>query len=414
MNKYFFLSLIFLLNFFSASAHEFKDPGQEEVDDIDIGLITVYPRFNEVYTVYGHTAIRVKQASQQVDMVFNYGTFDFNKPNFIFLFLRGHTDYFLSASSFQAFEHAYMSEGAVVEEQILRLSELAKKELFDFLLNTLEPQNREYRYNFLFDNCTTRPRDLIERYAYDLQYAQDIAYERNSSTEGKTFRQLIHECTDNFPWMTFGIDLIIGKGADSIIDLRQQMFLPLYLMNGLNEASVLDDSLGRLPLVLASQTIIPASMQEVEVDAGWLKSSPMRLGIILLIHSLVFVVCGLVWKKKFRFFFSLLFLEAALAGCILAFISLASEHPCVSPNLNLLWLHPIHFIAVVGYFQKKTNRLVLWFHSTNLVLLCLILVSWSILPQELNPASAPYILCLCLGSAYFIKNNYKNTVKKGI
>ncbi|GHS91253.1 membrane protein [Bacteroidia bacterium] len=347
------------------------------------------PRPNGVYTVYGHTAIRVFNPAEKIDVVFNYGTFDFNSPNFIYRFVKGETDYSISADDYRLFEYHYSAGNAIVVEQILNIPAKNKEEIVNALIINMKPENRKYRYNYFFDNCTTRPRDIIEKYC-----GGKLLYSKNENPV--TFRKLIHECTLHDPWMTFGIDLVIGNGADSIIGKRSELFLPVKLMEALDEAYVEDADLQQYPIVSSSKTIIRS--EPINPSKSW--SSPMKLGIVMAIHCLVFAIVGFFWKKTFRFFYCLIFMNVAIAGCIVAFVALISSHPCTWPNWNLLWIHPLHFIPAIGYFFKKTYHLIRWYHWSNFVLLSGILLGWSLIPQELNIACIPFIICLWISSGY--------------
>ncbi len=346
------------------------------------------PRPNGVYTIFGHTAIRIFNPSEKIDKVYNYGTFDFDSPNFMYRFVKGETDYSISVDDFRFFKYHYTVGRSTVVEQILDIPSKEKEEIINFLTINMQPQNKEYRYNYFFDNCTTRPRDIIEKYC-----GGKLVYEKNE--KDITIRDLIHECTAPYPWTNFGIDLIIGSGADSTISKRTELFLPVELMKALNKAYVENDSLQQHSIVSSKKTIINT---EPITSKSW--SNPMRLGIIMVIHCLVFAIVGCFIKRSFRFFFALMFLNAAIAGCIVAFMTFISSHPCTSYNWNLLWVHPLHFIPVAGYFFKKTYRFIRWYHWSNLVLLSGILLGWHFIPQELNTACIPFILCLWISSGY--------------
>ncbi len=361
-------------------------------ESTQVSLLTIMPRSNEVYTIYGHTALRIENQLQGLDVVFNYGTFDFDKPHFLYRFIKGETDYFLSVEDYRFFFYHYASNNATVREQILDISAEEKRQIMYMLDDNIEPENREYRYNFIFDNCVTRPRDIIEKYC-----GGQLIY--NQAEEKTTFRKLIHECTAPYPWMTFGIDLIIGNGADSIIGKRNEMFLPVKLMKALDNASVENDSLPQRPIVSSSQIIIRSEDNpESRLNHSW--SSPVKLGFIMVILCVVVAVYGWIRKKTFRFFHSVLFLSVGLAGCLVAFVALVSSHPCTWPNWNLLWIHPLHIIPAIGYLFKKTYRFIRWYHWSNFVLLSSLLLGWTWIPQELNIACIPFILCLWIGSGY--------------
>ncbi len=371
-------------------------------DSTTISILTLLPRDKAVYTIYGHTSIRVNNPSEHVDLVFNYGMFDSQQPYFVYNFLRGRTDYRLDFEYFPEYEYHYTLDNGTVIEQILNIPAADKLKLLEFLDWNIRPENCYYLYNYFFDNCTTRPRDLIEKYG-----GGKLIYQ--SSGDSTTFRHLVHQCTAPYPWLEFGIDLLIGAGADSLISYRNELFLPIKLMEGLANASVQDtlpaDSLHPAPCVLrpiVSDTRVILRSQLESREEGFSLSSPLKIGIILLIHSFVFVICGLIFKRSFRIFFGLLFLQAALAGSLVFFFAFFSIHPCAFPNYNLLWLHPLHWIAFAGYCFKKSYPLFKWYHGTNFVLLSLFLVCWSLIPQELNVANIPFVLCLWVASGWYL------------
>ncbi|GHT02391.1 membrane protein [Bacteroidia bacterium] len=354
-----------------------------QTDSLQVSLLTVLPRPNEAYTIYGHTALRLYDPEQRTDVVFNWGTFDFDAPHFLYRFVKGETDYFLSYTDYKHFLYVYSMGNATMVEQVLNLTAEGKEALMQKLSLNLQPENLVYRYNFLFDNCTTRVRDLIEQSTED-----QLVYPEQTGTT--TFRQLIHSCTEPYPWMTFGIDLLIGSGADSLINARQELFLPLKLKEALDNT----------PIVISSKQVLTSVPEQVV--KRWFWESPLTIGILIFLVYLV--VAGMGWWKhrKFKGFFAPLFFIAGAAGCLVAFVTLFSYHPCTSPNWNLLWLHPFHLIAFVGYFFKKPNRLISGYHWINLVLLAGLLLGWHWIPQALNPADIPYILCLGLASGFWL------------
>ncbi|MDR2683333.1 MAG: DUF4105 domain-containing protein [Dysgonamonadaceae bacterium] len=389
MKRCFLLVITFLS---LASAQAFP------TDSLQISLLTVEPKADRVYTVYGHTALRLYDPSQAIDMVLNWGTFDFDAPHFLYRFIRGETDYSLSYSTYEQFLLAYQWGNKTVIEQVLDLSPEGKEKLLAKLAVNLQPEHWVYRYNFLFDNCTTRVRDLIEQGSPGLTYPDPA--------EKTTFRQLIHSCTASHRWMTFGIDLLIGSGADSLISVRQELFLPRRLKDALDRSHRLSK-----PLVVSSAQVLTAVPEPASRPALW--NSPLVAGCFLL---LIYILIGTIGLRKGRPFtgaFAPLFLMAGAAGCLLAFMAAFSYHPCVSSNWNLLWLHPLHLVAFVGYCWKRGNpafipRMLFWYHAVNFVLLCGLLLGWHWIPQALHPANIPYILCLAGASGYWVRTIENN------
>jgi uncharacterized integral membrane protein len=383
------LFLLLLSISFSAQA--------QNSDSLRVSLLTVAPRPKAVWTIYGHTALRVYDPARKVDLVLNWGTFDSEKPHFLFKFIEGKTDYFLSASPFQYFISSYAYDGAAMIEQILNIPDSEKDALLEALHINLLPQNTEYRYNFIFDNCTTRPRNIIERFC-----GGTMIYPKQ--TQPVTFRQLIHQCTQSYPWMELGIDCIIGSGADSLISYRNELFLPEKLMNALNHSVVKHSDGSEQPVVLASETILHSPDSQSKQLKFW--DNPLVVGFIVFIICLALVITSLRTKQSgyrlpvtgYRLPFALLFFIAAIAGCIVAGLNFFSLHPCVQANWNLIWLHPLHFIAFAGFFFRKSYPWIRWYHAVNFVLLSSFLLGWHWIPQKLNLAFIPFILCLWIVS----------------
>jgi hypothetical protein len=369
---------------------------------LQVSLLTVMPRPNEVYTVYGHSALRLYYPEKGINDVYNWGIFSFNHSFFLYRFIKGETDYSLGVSDYNEFLYYYALGNSTIEEQVLNLSSGEKEKLLEILSNNLLPQNIVYRYNFLFDNCTTRIRDIIEKIT-------DNRVIYPASEKEVTFRDLIRSCTSPYPWMSFGIDLIIGNGADSLINVRQQMFLPVNLKEFWDESYVIektDSTTVKRPIVELSQTILKTESQQNEKTASFFDA--FRVGILIFVFYLIVTVWSIRKKRMFKGVFSILFLIAGLCGIVVGFLLFFSEHPCVSPNWNILWLHPLHFIGFAGYFFKKSYPLITLFHGLNLVLLCILLFGWLWIPQTLNTANIPYALCLFLASVswfYYMKKN---------
>ena len=379
--------LLFLLLLFSV-LHPVK---AQEHENLQISLLTVEPRPNYIYTYFGHTALRLYDQTKNYDTVFNWGTFDFHKPNFIPLFVKGETDYFLSTSDYRSFYYSYAMGNSTITEQILNIPEDQKAVLVALLQNNLQPENREYRYNFIFDNCTSRVRDIIETVC-----GGKLVYPEQK--EETTFRKLIHECIESHPWVEAGIDCVIGNGADSLISLRNELWLPLKLKETLDNSYVIGKDGSKYPIVLSSQIVLESEDTIIEASIKW----PIITGLLLLALLTGLLIVAYYKGRRYRFVPAVLFFIAGIGGCIVAITCFVSIHPCTWPNWNIIWLHPLHFVGFAGFFFKPTNRWITWYHRLNCVLLTLFLLGWSFIPQSLNPAFIPFILCLALVSGFQI------------
>lgn len=385
MKKYIFL-LSLLISSISLPAQQ-----PQLSKDAEISLLTVSPSEDEVYTVYGHTALRVRDASQKLDAVFNYGIFDFSKPNFIYRFAKGETDYRLAAQYTRNFLIEYEMRGSEVTEQILDIDSTGKAQIWEALLINNRPENRVYRYNFFFDNCATRPAAIIEK-----QAGRKIDY--NAPFKQQTFRDLINYCTRNKPWLTFGCDLALGSPTDRIATIHEMMFLPPYLKEAFGTATITSADGSQKELVSSTHTLIKGLTDEVRAETGFFTPLVCCWTFFLLVLSVTFIE----WRRKtyFRIVDCLLFLIAGMAGVVLFFLSFVSTHPCVCPNWNIIWLQPFDLIAVILFTVKKLRKVAYYYHFINFAALTLMLAGWHFIPQHLNTAFIPLVMSLWLRSGY--------------
>ena len=388
--------------FFLLLLSTFSSAKSQTDDSLRVSLLTEAPLSKHVWAIFGHTALRVSDPTRKLDMVLNWGEFDTRIPHFLFRFVEGKTDYFLSTAPYQYFISYSAEEGASIIEQTLNIPDSQKDSLLRFLQTNLLPENVEYRYNFVFDNCTTRPRNIIEKFC-----GGTLIY--SEQTQPITFRQLFHQYTRPYPWLELGIDCIIGSGADSLISFRNKLFLPEKLMDALNHSVVKFPDGSEQPIVLDSKTIL----QSPDSQSAQLKFWEHPLAVGWLVFFIYLALSITIYYKKFlrlclrNLPFAILFFVAGAGGCIVFMLNFFSLHPCVQANWNILWLHPLHFIAVVGFFFRKPYRWIRWYHVANFVLLSGFLLGWHWIPQGLNMACIPLILCLWMVSGLQILKQKK-------
>ena len=393
----------------------------DTADTWQVSLITCGPGV-EVYNQFGHTAIRMKNVSRNIDLIYNYGIFSFNTPNFVLRFTLGKTDYLLGIQAYQDFVDWYAYCNRDVREQVLNLSIEEKNTLIGLLNENYKPQNRTYRYNFFYDNCATRPRDLIEKCLQSkLQYADDMT----TTSTGQSFRSIVHEFTANNSWSQFGIDLCLGSEADKPISRRAMMFIPLYLEKYFDKATILphernnnssreknknlvgEKSNGTYPLITESKQLVTIpEADKVQKDTPF---TPFRCATFMFIVTTVLTIYEIRSRKSMWGFDLILFTAAGIAGCMLAFLATFSEHPTVSPNYLLFLFQPLHLL-LLPWFIKKVKKMQ---RSSYLVVLTiellLFIVLWAIIPQKFPLAVLPLALCLLLRSAsnWLLSQPYK-------
>jgi len=354
---------------------------QEQEEPVSVSLVTFYPG-SEPHNIFGHSEVRVKQGP--VDLYFNYGVFDFQAPGFLWRFVLGETDYMCMPIP-QAYATLGM-EGRRMVEQELNLPQDRALMVRDFLWNNAQPENRVYRYKFLSDNCSTRPRDIIEMAAGDgLKYP--------TVTDTVTYRDILAHYCRNYAWERFGIDLVLGWDTDTAIDQRARMFIPMILMDAIADATITTDSI-TMPLVKATTVPIDASTNgKVKPPTPWF-ISPMTVALIVL--ALTLLVSGRDWKRHelSRWFDTLLFTTGGVAGCILFFLIFFSTHEATSPNINIVWLHPLLLLLAVLPWFKKTQPAAKWLHALNALVVALLMLAWPWQPQVANPAFFPLMASL--------------------
>lgn len=369
-------------------------------DDAKVSILTSAPHDGQVFTVFGHAAIRVEDKANNLDWVFNYGIFDFTQPNFILRFALGETDYKLEIFPYAAYILEYQMRGSDVTEQVLNLTKEERDNLFEALVLNAQPENKVYRYNFFFDNCATRLPQMIER-----SVNGKVIY--NNPPKPKTFRQMVHDCTGHRRWLTFGIDLALGSPADRQATTHQMMFLPVYVKEEFNKATIQPVDGTERKMVFETKVTESIEPDKPTWDIWNDLLTPMVCGLLLFVAVLTITVKEWKNKKYYRITDIILFAVAGIAGCVLFFLCFVSVHPSIWPNWSVLWLHPFHLIGVVLFSVKKTNKAAYWYHFINFAALSMLLLGWYFIPQQMNTAFIPFVATLWLRSASYISKRRK-------
>ncbi len=364
--------LVFLLPLFfifqSNAARAFVLTNQAE-----ISVLTCSPG-NEAYSVYGHSAIRVKDAGYGYDVVFNYGIFDFSAPNFLYRFASGQTDYLLGAYGFPDFVDEYVASKRSIFEQVLNLTQHEKQKVFDFLLWNAKPENRVYRYNFFFDNCASRIRDVIrEQSDGEVVFPE---YEENP----RTFRDLIKEYHSKLLWLNFGIDLVVAAPSDEKASAFDEMFLPDYLMKHFANA-IKKNGNETKPLVKTSHVVYQAT--ELHYKSLKIISPTVIFGILLLL--VVYVSIHQIRKKKIDYLTDyLVFGVNGFMGVVMLWFVMYSEHPAMHPNYNLLWAVPLNFIFAIVWKIEKWRVFTRYYFILVSLWLFLFIIFSGFIPQTFH------------------------------
>ena len=366
------------------------------MDSVRISLLTCAPG-SEIYALFGHSAIRYENPEKDQDWVFNYGMFSFKEPNFVMRFVKGETDYQLGVVPFRYFETEYALRGSSVYQQVLNLTDEEKVKLISLLEENYLPSNRVYRYNYFYDNCTTRARDKVEE-----SIQGKVVYPETEKEV--SFRDIIHEFTAGSEWGEFGIDLCLGSEADEPIDERKQMFAPFYMMEAARGA-----------MIHRADTVVPLVLEEFKVVDAVLEDepafplSPMTCAMGLLVATAFVVGWGICKGRPCLAWNVLMFFLQGLGGCIVAFLFFFSLHPTVGSNWLLMLFHPLalFYLPIMIYRGIKGKKDP--YHWLNVALLTSFMILMPFISQEFNLTVLPLALSLLLVSVghiytYYLKN----------
>ena len=369
-------------------------------DSATLSLITCSPG-PQIYALFGHTAIRLVDPARGLDIVFNYGMFNFNKPNFYLKFIQGATDYELGAYETKYFLPEYRERNSSVTEQMLNLTTVEKQQLADALFVNYQPENREYRYNFVYDNCSTRPRDKI------LSVIKDkVVYDYVS--EPQTFRNWVGTYTGENTWAKFGIDMLLGREADELSTRWSSMFLPEVLCREFGAVKIIAHDGTTRSLVNAEKIIVPR--QDSIVKTNFLQL-PITVTLTVLLIGVLLIFYEKRRKKYYKIIDSVLLIVSGLAGVIIFYLMFFSVHPLVHSNFNLLWCNPLNVLVGLFLWNRKLRSVINYFQLANVLLFFGALLVFVLSVQALNVAFIPLIVLLLVRSVNWIMKKSKQLKK---
>lgn len=362
----------------------------------EISLVTCYPGSRN-YELYGHTMIRVQIEGQ--DLLFNYGIFNFKQSGFIYRFVKGDCDYSLAAYPMQYLTQGY--EDRKIVEQVLDLDDAQKVDIISFLWNNVQPENAVYRYGWAYNNCATKPRDIIENaVGGSLEYG-------NPKRGEATFRSIMAHFDKNYPWQQFGIDMVLGYDLDHKLDYREQMFSPIILMEAMADATQERDG-KRIPVVKATNILVEGGDEGAVLGPTPMVLTPMFVLTLLLVIVLALTIKERLGKRHYRWLDSVVFGIYGLVGVLVAFLTFVSSHYGTSSNLHIVWLHPLLLLPAIMEWIKRMRPLVAIIHVVNALLIVLLAAGWYWLPQSGNMALVPMA-----GISLIRSVNYVIALKRG-
>ena len=331
-----------------------------------VSVITIGPYEKELYSAFGHSGIRFWDPSNGIDYFYNYGIFDFDQPNFYLNFLHGKLLYKVGKYNYKSAEAFYKSQNRFIKEQILDIDDNDKMLLFKYLEENVQPENSSYLYNYIFNNCATKIRDVL------FSVFQERV-EFKSEGEGMSFRSLMDLYLKKNEWGDLGIDICLGSSIDVEASNLDQMYLPDYLFTGL-EIATLDNK----KLVNETLTYIP-DYNEYNQSIF----SPKLIFIIVLLISIYISFRQIKYGLKYKYFDLILFCGSGLIGLLIIYLWGFTDHLSKN-NFNILWASPINFILPFLFSRETHKKWFIIYVIFYIAVLISLLILWNFIPQNLN------------------------------
>ncbi len=375
--------IVLLLLCIPLFSHAEEEVAQQR-DSVEVSLLTCSAG-SEVYAIFGHTAIRYQDFAHGIDYVFSYGVFSFHTPHFIYRFVKGETDYQMGVAPFRAFYREYHTQGMSVDEQVLNLTDEEQARLLALLNINYQPQNRTYRYNYFFDNCTTRARDKIEECLSDA-LCYDETFPR------VTFRDILHLYTASSPWTSFGIDCCLGAAADRVVTFREWAFIPFHLQEAFGKAAIQRDTL-RVPFVREERCAVELDPTTVVTPPSFpIHPTEMMWGVCCLFLLLAIIE----WRRRCHWWGLdvACFAVEGIIGCVVAFLFFFSEHPSVGSNYLVTIFNPLPILWIPYLIRQAVKHRFDYGYPLFGALHLLFLLFWNVMPQEFHPALFPMVVTL--------------------
>ncbi|WP_412560353.1 DUF4105 domain-containing protein [Winogradskyella sp. MIT101101] len=358
-------------------------------EDAEVSVLTFGPG-ESLNDAFGHNAFRIKDKSKGIDLVYGYGEYDFDAPNFYLKFARGKLNYLISRHNFSNIYYHYTSYNRSIDQQVLNFNLKEKQSLFDFLENNYKPENRRYLYDFFYDNCATKIRDVSETVTNS-----PINFSLPEDFQQKTFRELIHEHVDRNSWGSLGIDVALGSVIDRNASANEYMFLPKYIHSFFEVAKI-----GNRDFVKTSSTLYERKERKASFD--FLLSPLVILGLIALL-ILYITYKDYKNKKRSHWLDVTLFSITGIIGVLLLLLWFATDHTATAHNYNLLWAVPLNIVVIGQLFKKQPKN---WFRSYLkflIIMLCLMTLHWIIGVQVFAIGLIPLLIALAARYIYLLK-----------
>ena len=388
--KFLIFKITFLLLFFPFWAFSNSLNLSDNIESTEISVLTCDPG-TQIYSLFGHSALRIKNPKKDHDLVVNWGLFEFSESQFQFGydFAKGRLKYYMGIQLMSNFMLEYRRSKRGVREQVLNLSNQEKYQIIQLLEENYKPENRKYKYEFFYDNCSSRLRDVVKKV-----FKENINFYQSPKSNKFTFRETIHHYLQSFPWLKLGIDLVLGKKIDVLVNNENLMFLPLNVEQIFDQSLVQNNGANK-NLIKSKNTLIESFEN---------KNKLSNIGVyswILLAITLLLIVFK--FDKALGFWSSLNLFIVGLLGVFLVFMWIGTDHNATKMNFNLLWASPFHFILIYCLIKQSWTNFTYWYLIISLILIFTTILFWFTLTQEFNSFVKPIILQLVIIYYYYFK-----------
>lgn len=381
--------LLILLSVFLLEIH--AQENIEETPQYEISILTIGPG-SSLSDAFGHSGIRVIDRVNDYDIVFNYGVYDFNDPGFYGNFVKGRPIYSLGLNSFENFYRNYVNQSRQIIEQKLNLSEYQKKVLVNKLITNSKEENKDYKYNYFENNCSTKIGDI-----FNVLLEEEIRNEglNLDNINSNSYRKLVYQHVVPNSWGALGIDICLGSVIDKNITDQDELFLPYNL-------KLYFDKLG-------NSNIRNGDLVETSILFGeyieYKETSFSPLYVLLILSLIIIIVTFLDYLRITRnvFLDIIILLITGLIGLLLVYLWFFSNHIASAWNYNLLWAIPFNLILLFQLLKKNQNRWILSYLKINVLMLLLMCLHWIIGIQVFNICLISLILALIVRYLYLIK-----------
>ena len=365
-------------------------------EESEISVLTIGPG-NSLNDAFGHSAFRVRDKRKQIDLVYNYGIYDFNTPNFYTKFAQGKLNYLIGRNYYEDFYNGYVYQNRTIEEQILNLTDNEKQQVFDYLENNYKPENRAYLYDFFYDNCATRIKGVLIK-----NCNSGITFNEPENFQAETFRTLIQNQLEANTWGSVGIDIALGSVIDRPATQEEHMFLPEFIHAFFKEATL---SNGK-KLVKKNQLIF--EKRDLKVKSNILISP---LFVFSIFGLLIIAITFLDYKnnKRNRILDIVIFAFTGVIGVFILLLWFATDHSATAQNYNLLWAFALNIFMLKQVYKSTVKTWFVKYLKFLVIMLSLLTFHWLVGIQVFAIALLPLFIALAIRYVFLIWY-YKNRI----